>query len=347
MIKQVKLSGGIETLFGTLDENLRLLESSLGLTAHLKEDSLEIEGEPSNVERMERILEDYSQLLREGLTFNNGDLRGYLKVAAEDPSHSLRSLVMTGRQRAFGKKSVIPKSPNQRTYLDAIDAYDMVFGVGPAGTGKTYLAVGMGISYLLARKVSRIILARPAVEAGERLGFLPGTIQEKVDPYLRPLYDALYDLLETDKVERFLERGSIEIAPIAFMRGRTLNDSFVILDEAQNTTGEQMKMFLTRMGFNSKAVITGDVTQIDLPDGRRSGLLTAIDVLRQVQGISFVYFSEKDVVRHYLVQRIIRAYEKYEQNGSGPLFASVPGPSASAPAGPSVPEQNKPGNTAP
>jgi len=317
MIKEVKLTNGIETLFGTLDENLRLLESSLNLKAQLKDDSLEIEGEPASVDRMERILEDYGQLLKEGVSFNNGDLRGYLKVAAEDPAHSLRSLVITGRQRAFGKKSVVPKSPNQCLYLESIDHHDMVFGIGPAGTGKTYLAVGMAVSYLLSRKVSRIILARPAVEAGERLGFLPGTIQEKVDPYLRPLYDALYDLLEGEKVERFLERGTIEIAPIAFMRGRTLNDCFIILDEAQNTTSEQMKMFLTRMGFNSKAVITGDVTQIDLPEGRRSGLLHAIDVLRNVQGIDFVYFNEKDVVRHQLVQRIIRAYERYQQPGNG------------------------------
>lgn len=288
MIKEVKLGQGIETLFGTLDENLRLLESSLHLKSHLKNESLEIEGEPASVERMERIVEDFTQLVKEGVTFSNGDLRGYLKVAAEDPSQSLRSLVISGRQRNLGKKSVVPKSVNQRLYLEAIDHHDMVFGVGPAGTGKTYLAVAMAVSYLLARKVSRIILARPAVEAGERLGFLPGTIQEKIDPYLRPLYDALYDLLETEKVERFLERGTIEIAPIAFMRGRTLNDCFIILDEAQNTTGEQMKMFLTRMGFNSKTVITGDITQIDLPEGRRSGLLSAIDVLRDVQGIQFV-----------------------------------------------------------
>jgi len=333
MRKEVKLTGGIETLFGTLDENLRLLESSLHLTAHLKNDSLEIEGEPADVARMERIVDDFSQLMKEGVSFNNGDLRGYLKVVSEDPSYSLRTLVINGRQRNFGKKSIIPKGVNQRLYMEAIDLHDMVFGVGPAGTGKTYLAVGMAISYLLARKVSRIILARPAVEAGERLGFLPGTIQEKVDPYLRPLYDALYDLLETDKVERFLERGTIEIAPIAFMRGRTLNDSFVILDEAQNTTGEQMKMFLTRMGFNSKTMITGDITQIDLPEGRRSGLLTAIDVLGQVPGINFVYFSEKDVVRHHLVQRIIRAYESYEQPGNG---------SSTRPA-----DRSKPGDTAP
>jgi len=335
MIKEVKLNGGIATLFGTLDENLRLLESNLHLTAHLKNDSLEIEGKPADVEQMERIVEDYSQLVKEGVSFDNGDLRGYLKMVSEDPSYSLRSLVTSGRQRTFGKKSVVPKSANQRLYLEAIDRHDMVFGVGPAGTGKTYLAVGMAVSYLLARKVSRIILARPAVEAGERLGFLPGTIQEKVDPYLRPLYDALYDLLETEKVERFLERGTIEIAPIAFMRGRTLNDSFVILDEAQNTTGEQMKMFLTRLGFNSKAVITGDITQIDLPEGRRSGLLVAIDVLRQVPGISFVYFSEKDVVRHHLVQQIIRAYERYDQSGS------------SSRTGPNGAEQGKAGNATP
>jgi phosphate starvation-inducible PhoH-like protein len=335
MIKEVKLSGGIETLFGTLDENLRLLESNLHLTAHLKNDSLEIEGEPEDVECMERIVDDYSQLLKEGVSFNNGDLRNYLKIASEDPSHSFRSLVLSGRQRTFGKKAVVPKSANQRLYLEAIENHDMVFGIGPGGTGKTYLAVGMAVSYLLARRVSRIILARPAVEAGERLGFLPGTIQEKVDPYLRPLYDALYDLLETEKVERFLERGTIEIAPIAFMRGRTLNDSLVILDEAQNTTGEQMKMFLTRMGFNSKAVITGDITQIDLPESRRSGLLTAIEVLRGVPGISFVYFNEKDVVRHHLVQRIIRAYEQYDQ------------PVSSSPNAPPGAEQGKSGNTTP
>ena len=326
MRKEVKLSSGIETLFGTLDENLRLLETTLQLTAHLKNDSLEIEGEPVNVERMERIVEEYGQLVKEGLSFNNGDLQGYLQVVAEDPSFSLRSLVLSGRQRSFGKKSVVPKGINQRLYLEAIDRHDMVFGIGPAGTGKTYLAVGMAISYLLARKVNRIILARPAVEAGERLGFLPGTLQEKIDPYLRPLYDALYDLLDAEKVERYMDRGTIEIAPIAFMRGRTLNDSFVILDEAQNTTGEQMKMFLTRLGFHSKVVITGDITQIDLPEDRRSGLLTAIDVVRSIPEISFVYFNEKDVVRHHLVQRIIRAYEQYTQSGNGsPQVSRSPG----------------------
>ena len=195
--------------------------------------------------------------------------------------------------------------------MEALETYDMVFAIGPGGTGKTYLAVAMAVSALLSKQVNRIILARPAVEAGERLGFLPGTLQEKVDPYMRPLYDALHDLLEADKLERFLEKGIIEVAPLAFMRGRTLNDSFVILDEAQNTTSEQMKMFLTRLGFNSKAVITGDVTQIDLPDRRRSGLVEAIEVVGKIEGISLVYFDERDVVRHNLVQRIIKAYDEY------------------------------------
>ena len=330
MRKAVQVTRGIETLFGTLDENLRFLEKSLRLKAHLKNDCLELEGEPPDIELMERIVSDYSQLVREGVSFNNGDLRSYLKVVVEDHTADLKSLVTNGRQRQFGRKSVVPKSHNQRVYLDLIDRRDMVFGIGPAGTGKTYLAVAMGVSYLLSRKVNRIVLARPAVEAGERLGFLPGTLQEKVDPYLRPLYDALYDLLEPEKVERYLERGTIEIAPIAFMRGRTLNDSFVILDEAQNTTGEQMKMFLTRLGFNSKAVITGDITQIDLPDEKRSGLLTAIEVVREIPEISFVYFDERDVVRHHLVQRIIRAYEEYAQAGN-PGEGGVP---ATQPDGP-------------
>jgi phosphate starvation-inducible PhoH-like protein len=198
--------------------------------------------------------------------------------------------------------------------VEAIEKHDMVFGVGPAGTGKTYLAVAMAISALLAKRVNRIILARPAVEAGERLGFLPGTLQDKIDPYLRPLYDALYDMLDPEKVDRYLEKNVIEIAPIAFMRGRTLNDSFVILDEAQNTTSEQMKMFVTRLGFNSKAVITGDITQIDLPNARRSGLLEAIDVLNRVEGLTFVHFDETDVVRHHLVQRIIRAYDEHKMH---------------------------------
>jgi phosphate starvation-inducible PhoH-like protein len=217
-----------------------------------------------------------------------------------------------GRARSFGKKQVTPKNASQRRYMEEIEKHDMMFGIGPGGTGKTYIAVAMAVSALLTKQVNRIILARPAVEAGERLGFLPGTLQQKIDPYMRPLYDALYDMLDADKLERFLEKGIIEVAPLAFMRGRTLNDSFVILDEAQNTTSEQMKMFLTRLGFNSKAVITGDITQIDLPPGKKSGLIEALEVCGKIDGIAVVHFGEKDVVRHNLVQQIIRAYEEYD-----------------------------------
>ncbi len=310
----VEISRGIESLFGTRDENIRVLEKGLDVRTRLLNDSLEIEGEERNVLRAESILEDYVAMVRQGRGFSNGDLNSYLRELISDPEISFRRLVESGRKRNFGKKLIAPRSMNQRRYLEAIEQHDLVFGIGPAGTGKTYLAVAMGVSALLNKQVTRIILTRPAVEAGERLGFLPGTVQEKVDPYLRPLYDALYDMLDVGKVERFLERDIIEVAPIAFMRGRTLNDSFVILDEAQNSTSEQMKMVLTRQGFNSKMVVTGDITQIDLPAGKRSGLLQAVEVLRDVQGISFVYFDEKDVVRHNLVQRIVKAYEKYDES---------------------------------
>jgi phosphate starvation-inducible PhoH-like protein len=317
MRTSIKIGRGIESLFGTRDENIRLLETALEVSTALRDDSLEIEGATANVERAERIVQEYNEMVREGHVFSNGALYHHLRVLTEDPATTLRGLVQAGRQRNFGKRAVQPKSANQQRYMEAIDQNDMVFGIGPAGTGKTYLAVAMAVSALLSKKISRIILARPAVEAGERLGFLPGTVQEKVDPYLRPLYDALYDMLDAEKVERYLERDTIEIAPIAFMRGRTLNNCFAILDEAQNTTGEQMKMFLTRLGFDSKAVITGDITQIDLPSGKRSGLLQAIDIVSGIRGISFVYFNERDVVRHSLVQRIIKAYEVYEsQNGA-------------------------------
>jgi phosphate starvation-inducible protein PhoH and related proteins len=318
MKASVQISCGIESLFGTHDENIRVLEKGLNVSTTLLEDCLEIEGAQEDVARAGSILEEYVELVKAGHPLGNGDLNSYLRVVTADPEVSLRSLVLSGRQRNFGKKIVVPKTINQRRYLEAIERNDLVFGIGPAGTGKTYLAVAMGISALLGKKVSRIILTRPAVEAGERLGFLPGTLQEKVDPYLRPLYDALYDMLEMDKVEKLLERGVIEIAPIAFMRGRTLNDSFVIVDEAQNSTSEQMKMVLTRQGFNSKMVVNGDVTQIDLPLGKRSGLLNAEEVLRGTDGISFVNFDERDVVRHALVQKIVKAYERWQEStGAG------------------------------
>jgi phosphate starvation-inducible PhoH-like protein len=312
MKKSIGVSPNIETFFGPRDENVRLLEDSFNISIDLRSNSIDLEGAPRDVARAEQVFADYESLQRSGFTFNNGDLNSMVRVLTTDPNATLRGLAEAGRQRSFGRRTVQPKSGNQRRYLDAIENHDMVFGSGPAGTGKTYLAVAMAISALLAKRVNRIILARPAVEAGERLGFLPGTLQDKIDPYLRPLYDALYDMLDPEKVDRYLEKSVIEIAPIAFMRGRTLNDSFVILDEAQNTTSEQMKMFVTRLGFNSKAVITGDVTQIDLPNARRSGLLEAIDVLKSVEGLAFVHFDEGDVVRHHLVQRIVRAYDEHK-----------------------------------
>ncbi|HET7102347.1 MAG TPA: PhoH family protein, partial [Terriglobia bacterium] len=310
----VKIERGIEELFGPYDANLKLLEQSLQVSTYLNGDHLEIEGGDLNVARAQRLVDEYVELVDSGVHFDSTELQAFLKIVAQDPTATLKGLAEAGGPRTLGKKTLTPKSLNQRLYVDAIKRHDMVFGIGPSGTGKTYLAVAMAVDALLTRAVTRIILARPAVEAGERLGFLPGTLQEKVDPYLRPLYDALYDVLDPERTERMIEKGTIEIAPIAFMRGRTLNDAFVILDEAQNTTSEQMKMFLTRLGFNSKAVITGDVTQVDLPEGRRSGLMEAADVVSRVLGISFVYFTERDVVRHQLVQRIIRAYEAYDQS---------------------------------
>ena len=318
MKARVPLIRGLESFFGTRDENIRLLESGLTVTTRLTSDSLEIDGDSIQVARAEQIILDYLSLSDAGHKFLPADVHSYLRVLIADDSSTLRSLVDSGKARNFGKRSLVPKTANQRNYLDTIERLELVFGIGPAGTGKTYLAVAMAVSALLNKQVTRIILTRPAVEAGERLGFLPGTLQEKIDPYLRPLYDALFDMIDTEKVEKFLERNVIEIAPLAFMRGRTLNDSFIILDEAQNTTAEQMKMFITRQGFNSKMVITGDLTQVDLPAARRSGLSEAAEVLSGVEGIGFVHFDERDVVRNPLVQRIVRAYDKYnEKTGIG------------------------------
>jgi len=311
MKKNIELTRDIETLFGTRDENLHVLEDGLNINIDLRSDRIELEGAPRDVARAEQLFADYEYLRKSGHQFVNGDLSSMLRVVVGDPNVTLRGLAEAGRQRSFGRRTVQPKSPNQRRYLEAIEKHDMVFGVGPAGTGKTYLAVAMAISALLNKQVNRIILARPAVEAGERLGFLPGTLQEKIDPYLRPLYDALYDLLEPERVDKMLERNVIEVAPLAFMRGRTLNDAFIIMDEAQNTTSEQMKMFLTRLGNNAKAVITGDITQIDLPNPKKSGLIEAMNILDGVDGIRFIRFEDGDVVRHHLVQRIIRAYDNF------------------------------------
>src|SRR6476661_2262129 len=302
---------GIETLFGSYDENLRQLETAFGVRIRTQGSDLLVEGAPEDEVRVERTVSQLSSLLKEGYRVSNGDVKTAAQLMSQDSDVELRDYFVRGATRSAGRRQVAPKSVNQRRYLDAIEQHDIVFGIGPAGTGKTYLAMAQAVSFLLSKRVSRIILARPAVEAGEKLGFLPGDLQEKVNPYLRPLYDALYDMIEMDRADRLLERGTIEVAPIAFMRGRTLNDAFVILDEAQNTTSQQMKMVLTPMGFGSKAVITGDVTQIDLPTARQSGLVEAMKVVGNVEGISFIQFDDKDVVRHPLVQQIVKAYEAY------------------------------------
>lgn len=333
MRKALEITPNLEPLFGTRDENLRLMETMLHVHIDFESDGLVVEGPEESVNRVERIFADFEALRRAGVSLYNGELNGMLRLVVADPEITLQSLVDAGKQRSTGTKRMVqPRSLNQRRYVEAIEQCDMAFGIGPAGTGKTYLAVAMAASALLAKKVSRIILVRPAVEAGERLGFLPGSLQEKVDPYLRPLYDALYDLLTPDKVDKMLERNVIEIAPLAFMRGRTLNDAFIIMDEAQNTTSEQMKMFLTRLGNNAKAVITGDITQIDLPNPRRSGLVEAMGVLQGVEGIGFVHFEDGDVVRHHLVQRIIQAYDSFgRQQRELPLGMEGEGQKKTAP----------------
>ena len=308
---------GIETLLGSYDENLKYLESLLGVRLRTQGHDLIVEGVPAGVSKIERLFGQLASLAQEGYRISNGDVKTAAQLVADDPAVDLRDYFLKSSLTQTGKRRVAPKSVNQRRYLEAIEQHDIVFGIGPAGTGKTYLAMAEAVSFLLSKKVTRIILARPAVEAGEKLGFLPGDLQEKVNPYLRPLYDALYDMIDVERAERFVERGTIEIAPIAVMRGRTLNDAFVILDEAQNTTSEQMKMFLTRLGFGSKAVITGDITQIDLPSGRTSGLIEAMKVVSNIDGISFVQFDERDVVRHKLVQQIVKAYDTFENGSNG------------------------------
>ena len=308
---------GIEALFGSYDENLKHLQALFSVRIRTQGHELFVDGEAPGIDNVERVVGQLSSLMRDGYKLGIGDVKTASDLVAQDSAVDLRDHFLKGSLTPGGRKRVSPKTINQRRYLDAIEGSDIVFGVGPAGTGKTYLAMAQAVAFLVSKKVSRIILARPAVEAGEKLGFLPGDLQEKVNPYLRPLYDALYDMLDADRVARYLERGVIEIAPIAFMRGRTLNDAFVILDEAQNTTSEQMKMFLTRLGFGSKAVITGDVTQIDLPAGKMSGLVEAIKVVGGIDGIAFIHFDERDVVRHKLVQQIVKAYEAFTGGTGG------------------------------
>jgi phosphate starvation-inducible protein PhoH and related proteins len=308
----------VETLIGSFDENLKHFEKVFNVRIRTQGNELVVDGDGAGPERVARIVDQIGLLMRDGYKPANGDVKTAADLVAQDPAVDLREHFLKGTLNPGGKRRVAPKTINQRRYLDAIDANDIVFGIGPAGTGKTYLAMAQAVAYLVNKKVSRIILARPAVEAGEKLGFLPGDLQEKVNPYLRPLYDALYDMLDAERAARYIERGTIEIAPIAFMRGRTLNDAFVILDEAQNTTTEQMKMFLTRLGFGSKAVITGDVTQIDLPTGRVSGLVEAMRVVNEIEGIAFIHFDDRDVVRHKLVQQIVKAYEAYTHNPTPP-----------------------------
>jgi phosphate starvation-inducible PhoH-like protein len=301
---------GLETLFGTHDENLRFLEDTFRVRIRSQGNELLIDGDERGQALAGQVFEQLSQLMKDGYAVGSADVRLAGQLLSRDGETRLRDYLMKAAVRG-GKKVVVPRSLNQRAYLEQIEKSDMVFGIGPAGTGKTYLAMAQAVAYLSNKQVNRVILARPAVEAGEKLGFLPGDLQQKVDPYLRPLYDALYDLIDYEKVERLFERNQVEVAPIAFMRGRTLSDAFVIVDEAQNTTTEQMKMVLTRIGLGSKVVVTGDITQIDLPTGRISGLVEAISVLSGVDGVAFCYFDDRDVVRHRLVQSIIKAYERW------------------------------------
>src|SRR5437867_5678517 len=299
-------------VFGHYDENLKAIEKDLGVRVSARGTEVTVQGDPDKEALAAHLIDQLVTVVRGGYALKKGDVEIATRLLRDNRAAVLQEFFNTGRMRATNGRYVTPKSLNQKLYLEAIRDNDLVIAIGPAGTGKTYLAVASAVGHLMEKKVERIILCRPAVEAGEKLGFLPGDMAEKVDPYFRPLYDALYHLLDRDRANAQMERGAIEVAPLPFMRGRTLNNSFVILDEAQNTTSEQMKMFLTRLGNNSKAVITGDVTQVDLPPGRTSGLIEAQSVVASVSGIRFVYFDESDVVRHNLVQQIIRAYEDYE-----------------------------------
>ncbi len=308
-------------VYGTGDDILHLLEAELKVSTNARGSEILIKGDEGDVDMALCVLEDIRNVIRSGNKVSARDAKHALKMARDGGTESLMSIFSDIIQVTSRGKQIRPRTLGQKIYIDAMKESSMTFGIGPAGTGKTYLAVAMAVAAYKARQVNRIILTRPAVEAGEKLGFLPGDIQEKVDPYLRPLYDALWDIMGIEGFDKLKEKGALEIAPLAYMRGRTLDDAFIILDEAQNTTREQMKMFLTRMGFSSKVVVTGDITQIDLPKGQASGLVEAAGVLNGVNGIAVVFLSELDVVRHELVQRIIKAYEALEENRNGNLFA--------------------------
>jgi phosphate starvation-inducible protein PhoH and related proteins len=327
LVRKLKLREGTNTavLFGHHDRHLKLIEEDLGVRLSARGEELTLDGHPDATRYAERVLTELAGLANDGMLIQPDDVTHALTALRQSPETPLKELLSNATTIVTKKRFVAPKTPTQNTYIEAIEKHDIVIGIGPAGTGKTYLAMAMAVSALMKREVSRIILARPAVEAGEKLGFLPGDMIAKVNPYLRPLYDALFDMMDMERATRAIERGDIEIAPLAFMRGRTLNDSFVILDEAQNATAEQMKMFLTRLGFNSKAVVTGDITQVDLPPDRVSGLIEVRNILRHVEGIRFVYFDERDVVRHKLVQDIIKAYDQHEQAEQAPPQAAQAG----------------------
>lgn len=303
----------LQSLCGERSANLKLFEKALQVKLKLRGDQITLVGEESEVKLAQRVLEELYGLLSEGYPLYPSDVNHAIQILSDNFRARLRDIFLDAVYVTSKRRIITPKSVAQKEYIDAIRSYDIVFGIGPAGTGKTYLAMATGVAALNAGKINRIMLVRPAVEAGERLGFLPGDLVEKVNPYLRPLYDALHDMIDFDQTSTLLKRGIIEVAPLAFMRGRTLNDCFVILDEAQNTTSEQMKMFLTRLGISSKAVITGDITQIDLPNGTRSGLIESMEILAGIEGLKFVYFTDKDVIRHRLVQDIIKAYERAER----------------------------------
>ena len=302
----------VRLLCGEQNAHLQALRNKIGLSANVRGNEVILEGGDWEIELAENILNQLYDLIHQNYPIYRNDVEYAARILSSDPSASLKRIFMDRVYVGSGKTVIAPKSINQKAYIDSIRTYDIVFGIGPAGTGKTYLAMAMAVAALVKKEMKRMVLTRPAVEAGEHLGFLPGDLYEKVNPYLRPLYDALHDMMDFEDAARLVQKGVIEVAPLAFMRGRTLNDSFVILDEAQNATTEQMKMFLTRLGFSSKAVITGDVTQTDLPEGKTSGLIEAREILHGIQGIKFISFSREDVVRHPLVQEIIDAYENLE-----------------------------------